>query len=56
MDYPLIRVMKSGFCTYRELSDGTLTMEDVWAMNDFLDLSDYVEASLNEKMKRDAGL
>jgi len=31
-------------------------MKDVWIMNDYLDLSDFMEASLNEQMKKDAGL
>jgi hypothetical protein len=48
--------MKNGLCSYKDLSNGSLTMADVWIMNDFLDLSDYMEASLNEKAKRESGL
>lgn len=54
MDYPLIRAIKSGFCSYKELSDGTLTMEDVWSINDMLDLQDYIESNLEEKMRQEA--
>lgn len=54
MDYPLIRAIKSGFCTFRELNDGTLTMRDVWIINDMLDLEDYIEANLQEKMRQEA--
>ena len=43
-------------CSYTDLIDGTLTMEDVWIMNDFLDFTDYAEATLNEKAMKDAGL
>lgn len=31
-------------------------MDDVWIMNDFLDFSDYMDASLNEKAKENARL
>lgn len=41
-------------CSYKDLVDGSLTMEDVWIMNDFLDLSDYIETSLNEQIRNES--
>ena len=41
-------------CSYKDLVDGSLTMEDVWIMNDFLDLSDYMETSLNEQIRNES--
>jgi len=38
----------SKICTFKDLSDGTYTMDDVWTMNDWLDLNQYVEAKSQE--------
>ena len=38
-----MRVLKAGFCTFSQLKDGSLDMSDIWAMNDWLDLCDWME-------------
>lgn len=48
-DYVLLRVIKGGMCTWKELNDGTYDMKDVWAMSDLLDLHDYIERSSRDK-------
>lgn len=53
-DYPLIRAVKAGFCSFKELKDGSLDMMDVWTMNDWADLSDHIESSLQKKMESEA--
>jgi len=50
----LIRVVKERLVTFKELKDGSITMEDVWTMNDWLDLSNYIDRALEEKMKEGA--
>jgi len=34
--------------------DGTLTMDDVWTINDMLDLQEYLEATLEQKVRQEA--
>jgi hypothetical protein len=43
--------MEAKYCTFKELSDGTYDMNDVWTMIDFLDLKEFVDAKAEEQMK-----
>lgn len=36
--------MSAGFCSYKELSDGTYSLREVFKMHDILDLQNWVEA------------
>lgn len=47
----MLRVLKSGLCEFKDLKDGTLNMSDVWVMNDWLDLNDYIEFNLQKNME-----
>lgn len=49
-----MRIVKAGFCSYSELGDGTLNMDDVWRMNDWLDVIEWAESKLQEKAEREA--
>lgn len=44
-----MRPIQAGYCTYRELCDGTLDMRDLWSMHDMLDLHDYIERKAYEE-------
>jgi hypothetical protein len=36
-------LIKKGFCTYKELADGTYSMKEVFEMQDLLLLDNYIE-------------
>lgn len=45
MDF-LLRPVRAGFCRYESLKDGTLTLEDVFLMNAYLDNQAFNEAEI----------
>lgn len=47
----LLRPVDRGMCSYESIIDGTLSLEDVALMNDYLDVKDENERRFNEANK-----
>ncbi len=48
------RILSAKYCTYDKFIDGTLSIEDVFAMHSKLDLRDYRELMANRRMQQES--
>jgi len=49
-----MRAVQAGFCTIPQLKDGSLTMDDVFMMNDWCDFKDWCDVKLQAIMEQES--
>ena len=47
MDF-LIRPVREGMCRFESLKDGTLSLDDIWIMNEYLDNEAHNRAEIRD--------